>query len=134
MNLRSDVAKKIERDLEVFGLSDCAKDIAIFIANQPYPTDFYLSLTDLVKAVNACPKEDVEKVVNYLSSPPNPVLSRSYCFVDSERIFHELDEEALLGFQETKKLYHPSSGKIVDESDLQIFLLYKTSVEKVADL
>lgn len=132
MNLKPEIIASVQKDLAMFGLQDCALGVLEFIANQPQGQQFYLSLSDILEKVSSCSAKETEQVVNYLSASQPSILVRTYCFVDSERIFHELDEEVLTTLQETKKLYHPSSGKLVESEEVNVFLLYKTSVDKVA--
>jgi hypothetical protein len=131
MSVKPEIIARIEKDLAIFGLQECALGVLNFIAAQPKGQNFYLSLSDLLEKASNCSARDTEQVANYLSSSPAPILTRVYCFVDNERIFHELDNDVLTTLQETKKLYHPSSGKLVDSDEANIFLLYKTCADMV---
>lgn len=132
MSVKPEIVASINKDLAIFGLQECALALVEFIASQPTGQNFYVSLSDLLEQAKNFSAKETEQVVNYLSSSSQAVLTRAYCFVDAERIFHELDNEALITFQETKKLYHPSSGKLVESDEVNVFLLYKTSTNKVA--
>lgn len=132
MMLKPQLTEQVRSDLELFGLSSCAEEVLSYIARQPFQTDFFVSLTDLVSNVS-CSRDSIEQIVNYLASARlSYVLQKAYCFIDAEHVFHELDDEALQGLQETQKLYHPSSGKEVPADDVKVFLLYKANVNRVA--
>lgn len=134
MNLKPEIISLIEKELGIFGLFECAVSVLAFIAKQPYTDEFYISTTELLSRDISCNQEQLKLVINYLSTSKNPIMKQSYCFIDGDRGFCELDDESLITLQETKKLYHPHSGKIVEGQDSRVFLLYKTSVGKVAAL
>lgn len=131
MSVKPEIIASIQKDLALFGLQNCALALINFIASQPIGQSFYVSLSDLLEKASDCSAKETEQVVNYFSSSLPPILIRTYCFVDAERIFHELNNEALITFQETKKLYHPSSGKLVESDEVNIFLLYKSCADMV---
>lgn len=126
MNLRPDLVERIHSELGFFGLEKCAISIVEFIGSSSVHGFFYISFSDILKSTKYCSQSDTEKVVNYLATTTPPTLIQTYCFLDDDSIFHEIDSEALITYQETKKLYHPSSGKLVDSANTHIFLLYKT--------
>lgn len=126
MKLKPDLVERIQRELGFFGLEKCALSIIEFIGSSPAQGFFYISLSDIIKSTNSCSKSDAEKVVNYLATTSPPTLIQTYCFLDDDAIFHELNSEALITYQETRKLYHPSSGKLLKSDNAHIFLLYKT--------
>lgn len=132
MGLKPELAERIHSDLARFDLAKCAEKILLYIADRPYKSDFYVSLTDLVESSD-CDKVSVERVVNYLtSSNVSRVFQRVYCYVDSDHVFHELDDEVLKTYQETRKLYHPTSGK-EEATGSPIFMLYKTNAARVCE-
>lgn len=131
MNLKPELVERIHNELGFFGLDKCAISIVEFIGSSSAHGYFYISLSDIIRAAPSCSESETAKVVNYLSTTTPPALIQTYCFVDDDSIFHELDNDALITFQETRRLYHPSSGKLVDQDNSQIFLLYKTKVEMV---
>ncbi len=52
--------------------------------------------------------------------------------MDSENHLYELSDDELETLQETKQL-HLRYGGCIDDKNANVFLLYKTSVEKVAE-
>ncbi|MBI6668369.1 hypothetical protein B1F73_13570 [Pseudomonas syringae] len=131
MKINPELVEKIEKDLSIFGLAVCALNIVRYIAGRTVKSEFYISLSDFLKEIPNCSSSETEQVINYLATTTPPTLTRTYCFVDEESVFHELGDDALILFQESNKLYHPSSGKLVEEESVNIFLLYKTSIDKV---
>lgn len=135
MTIKQTLTSKIQHDMGVLGLADCCQAVIEFIARQKYPGDLYLSLSDFKNGVESCSGADIERAVNYFCSSKDQqtILKRSYCFLDERDIIHELDQESVEVIIRGGALYHPDTGRSVDQPLQSVFVLYKANLDKVVE-